>query len=165
MSSNLSVRLGRLAFAMAEVSSEKASFVIAVVDVYGNPWPGVNVTLDSFLRYSAVTDSKGIARFTFPLSDGLGNLVLVNALTPTGEMLQQQVDVVAGQQTPTLFRFSVEQPKPILTTLEAVVLAGGIIVAAIGFYKDNAIGNVVGGLGSSLAASAVLSSAKRHIWG
>jgi hypothetical protein len=165
MSRNASVRLSGRAFALAE-SPSGANFAVVVTDLFGSPWPDVAVRLDSFTKsYNAVTDSKGIARVTVPAEDILGNSIWISAMTPAGDVVQQQVDSSNGQKTPTALRFSLEQPKPLVTTIEAVVLAGGVIMAAFGFYKDHVVGNVVGGLGTSLAASAVLSSAKRHIWG
>lgn len=167
MSRNASVRLGSRGFALAAVGDYNyVTYVAVVLDVNGLPWPGVQVQLDEFSRDILTTDSKGQVTFNFPIYQGMPASFPMAALNPVdSSLLQQQVDLVQGQKTPTVFRFSTPQPQPILTTLEAVVLAGGIILGAVGFYKDHVIGNVVGGLGASLAASAVLSSAKRHIWG
>jgi hypothetical protein len=159
MSSNASVRLGRAAFALGAPQSQR--IVASVTDIRNRPWEGVTVSFQSPSGVvSAITDVNGIARIDYP--GQLGEVILM-ATTPDGVQLSTLLQSGQANGQVTAFRFNIDMPISILTPTEAVALAGGILLAAFGFYHDHTVGNIAKAVGMSAAVSSVASSVKRHL--
>lgn len=134
-----------------ELSQAAVPFKVAVIDVRGNPFSGVKVTLGN--GQSAVTDSDGVA--TFPAQAGR----VTATLDIDGLRIIREGD---GNQTLFVDLPICGTPK-ILTKSELVALVAGAAMTAAGTYWKTEIVSITGEV---LIGASLFTAIYRHscVW-
>lgn len=143
-------------------------FRVSVTDLNGKPFADVKVNASLGLKYlgNAITDSNGVASIPYSIGADENGTVHFNAELPEGIVgISTKLD--DGATRVTSFRSTHPAPFKLATTAEGIVFGAGLLTILAGLFmvvrsEKSLAGDIVTGLGVSLAASAIGSSIRRN---